>query len=114
EKKGGQLGLFEDEEQEALDLNEAEEIMRQLRREYPAEFDRIAELRDGIRTAKPSTEKGVYVFCQAGRYQQLFLVDEKGEALSRDIPRVLGTIKCGPDLAGATLPEGYNSSVMRV
>jgi len=33
EKKGGQLGLFEDEEQEALDLNEAEEMMRQLRGE---------------------------------------------------------------------------------
>jgi hypothetical protein len=114
EKKGGQLGLFEDEEQEALDLNEAEEIMRQLRKENPAEYDRIAELRDGIRAAKPSNEKGLYVFCQAGRYQQLFLLDEKGETLSRDIPRVLGAIKCGPDLAGATLPQGYNAAVMRV
>ena len=106
EKKGGQLGLFEDEEQEALDLNEAEEIMRQLRKENPAEYDRIADLRDGIRAAKLSNEKGLYVFCQAGRYQQLFLVDEKGETVSRDIPRVLGAIKCGPDLAGAPLPDG--------
>ena len=77
--------MFEDEEQEALDLNEAEEIMRQLRKENPAEYERIAELRDGIRAAKPSNEKGLYAFCQAGRYQQLFLVDEKGETVSRDI-----------------------------
>ena len=114
EKKGGQLGLFEDEEQEALDLNEAEEIMRQLRKDNPAEYERIADLRDGIRAAKPSTEKGLYVFCQADRYQQLFLVDEKGETVSRDIPRVLGAIKCGPHQEGVPLPEGYNSAVMRV
>jgi hypothetical protein len=114
EKKGAQLGLFEDEEQEALDLNEAEEIMRQLRKENPAEYERIAELQDGIRAARPSNEKGLYAFCQAGRYQQLFLVDEKGETVSRDIPRVLGAIRCGPGLAGAPLPTAYNSAVMRV
>lgn len=114
EKKGGQLGMFEDEEEAVLDLNEAEEILRQLRRENPAEYDRIANLRDGIRTAKPSSERGLYAFCQAGRYQQLFLLDEKSETVSRDIPRVLGPIKCGPDLSGAPLPRAYNSAVMRV
>ena len=114
EKNGGQLGLFEDDEEAVLDLNEAEEILRQLRKEHPEEYDRIANLRDGIRIAKPSSEKGLYVFCQAGRYQQLFLLDERGELKSRDIPRVLGTIKCGPHLAGDSLPAGYNSAVMRV
>jgi superfamily II DNA/RNA helicase len=114
EKKGGQLSLFEEEEEEFLDLNEAEEILRQLRKESPAEYERIANLRDGIRTVKPSSAKGLYVFCQAGRYQQLFLLDGKGDVKSRDIPRVLGVIKCGPDMAGSTLPSGYNSAVMRV
>ena len=114
EKKGGQLELFDDEEEEFVDLNEAEEILRQLRRENPGEYERIANLRDGIRTAKSSASQGLYVFCQAGRYQQLFLLDEKGEVLSRDIPRVLGIIKCGPDQKGATLPAGYNKAVMRV
>ena len=115
ERKGGQLSLFEDEEgEEFLDLNEAEEILRQLRKENPGEFERIASLRDGIRTVKPSVTKGLYVFCQAGRYQQLFLLDEKGDVESRDIPRILGTIKCGPELKGRTLPSGYNSAVMRV
>jgi superfamily II DNA/RNA helicase len=114
EKKGAQLSMFEDEEQEALDLNEAEEIMRQLRRENPAEYARIADLRDGIRAAKLSEEKGLYVFCQAGRYQLLFLVDDKGETVSRDIPRVLGVIKCGPAAPGQPLPATHNSAVMRV
>ncbi len=114
EKKGGQLGLFEDEEQEALDLNEAEEIMRQLRKENPAEYQRIAELRDGIRAAKLADVSQLYVFCQAGRYQQLFLVDEKGDVVSRDIPRVLGVVKCGPAVPGQPLPTTHNSAVMRV
>lgn len=115
EKKGGQLSLFEDEEDEFIDLNEAEEILRQLRKEDPEEYERIADLRDGIRTAKPTTgSSGTYVFCQAGGYQQLFLVDEKGKIVSRDIPRILGQIKCGPHISGLGLPEGYNSSVMRV
>jgi len=114
EKKGGQLSLFEDEEEEFLDLNEAEEILRQLKRDNPGEYDRIADLRDGIRTVKPSATKGLYVFCQAGRYQQLFLLNEKGEIASRDIPRILGNIKCGPEIQGLGLPSGYNASVMRV
>jgi hypothetical protein len=114
EKNGAQLGMFEEEEEAVLDLNEAEEILRQLRRENPAEYERIANLRDGIRAAKLSNEKGLYVFCQAGRFQQLFLLDQQGEIVSRDIPRVLGAIKCGPGLAGNSLPAGYNSAVMRV
>lgn len=114
EKKGGLLSLFENEEEEFMDLNEAEELLRQLRKENPGEYDRIANLRDGIRTAKASSHKGLYVFCQAGRYQQLFLLDEKGEIGSRDIPRVLGTIKCGPDVAGTPVPAGHNAAVMRV
>lgn len=114
EKKGGQLSLFEDEEEEFLDLNEAEEILRQLKRENPGEYERIASLRDGIRSVKPTAEKGLYVFCQAGRYQQLFLLDENSNVFSRDIPRILGVIKCGPELMGDALPADYNSAVMRV
>jgi superfamily II DNA/RNA helicase len=122
EKKGGELSLFEDEEDGFLDLNEAEEILRQLRKDNPGEYERIANLRDGIRSAKPASDKGLYVFCEASYpnrqdlkgYQQLFLLDETGNVRSRDIPYILGTIKCGTDLAGLPLPTGYNSAVMRV
>ncbi len=97
-----------------LDLNEAEEILRQLRKDNPAEYDRVANLRDGIRTARSSLERGLYVFCQAGRFQQLFLLDEKGEIVSRDIPRVVGAVKCAPDAKAAPLPDGYNKTVMEI
>lgn len=85
-----------------------------MKKENSAEFERIANLRDGIRSAKPADEKGLYVFCQAGRYQQLFLLNEKGEIESRDIPKILGTIKCGPELQGGVLRAGYNSKIMEV
>ena len=114
ENQGNQLSLFEEDDEDFLDLNEAEEIMRQLRKENPGEYERIAELRDGIRAAKTSSLKGLYVFCQAGRYQQLFLLDEKGEIISRDIPRILGTLKTSPEQAGNSLPPDYNKAVMRV
>src|SRR5262249_43960976 len=113
-KRGGQLSLFDEEtEEEFLDLNEAEEILRQLRKENPAEYERIADLRDGIRAAKSSTQKGQFVFCEATYptqpdqkgFQQLFLVDEKGVTVSKDVPKILGTVKCGPDLKGQVLPK---------
>jgi Helicase conserved C-terminal domain/PLD-like domain len=114
EKNSAQLSLFEDEGEDILDLNEAEEVLRLLRRENPREFERISELRDGIRAAKVSTDKGLYVFCQAGRYNQLFLVDEKGGVVSRDVARVLGAIKAGPEEKGVGLPADFNAAVMRV
>jgi len=115
ERRGEQLSLFEDEDDEYIDINEAEELFRQLRQQDPDEYQRIAQLRDGIRTAKPSdNNRGLFVFCQGGRYHQLFLLDENGEIVSRDIPRILGSIKCEPSLAGRRLPPGHNARVMRV
>lgn len=112
EKKAGQLSLFEDEEEEWVDLNEAEELLRQLRRENPGEYERIAALRDGIRTGKPSSQKGLYVFCQAGRYQQLFLLDEKGDVVSPGYPANPGSHSMwarveGSRIAGPLQRGGY-------
>jgi hypothetical protein len=72
-------------------------------------------MRDGIRAAMASPlRKGLYVFCQADRYQQLFLLDSKGEVVSRDIPKVLGAIKCGPETPTEKFPSDYNAAVMKV
>ncbi len=115
EAEGDQSSLIDGpEEQEFLDLNEAEEELRRLRQETPAEFARIADLRDGIRTAKRADAAGTFVFCQAGRYQQLFLLDAAGNIVSRDLPRVLSAIRCGPLTDPQPLPAGYNRVVMRV
>jgi superfamily II DNA/RNA helicase len=116
EQKGKNLGLFEEDEEESLvDLNEAEEILRLLRKDRPEEYERIATMRDGIRSGMASaSRKGLYVFCQADRYQQLFLLDEKGEVVSRDIPKILGAIKCSPETPVQPVPSDYNAAVMKV
>ncbi|MBU1693106.1 MAG: helicase [Verrucomicrobia bacterium] len=117
ETRGGapvQLDLWSGADDEFLDLNEAEEILRQLRKDNPGEYERIASLRDGIRTSRPSLQRGLYVFCQAGRFQQLFLLDEKSEVVSRDVPKVVGAVKCAPDAKAAQLPDGYNKAVMAI
>jgi len=112
EAKAENLSLFE--EGELLSLNEAEEILRHLKQEDPAEFERIATLRDGIRSAKPSLSQGTYVFCQAGDFQQLYLTDETGEISTRDIPTILGGIKCSPSMPASNLPKDHNARVMAV
>jgi len=123
EQKGKQLSFFDPEEsEEFLDLNEAEEILRQLQNNDPGEFERIANLPNGIRTAKLSMQKETYVFCEASDpnrpyikgYQQLFLLDDQGDVISRDIPRILGAIKSDSTIPATTLPKNHNSAVMRV
>ena len=114
DSKSAQLSLFEDEKEELLDLNEAEEILRQLRSENPAEYERITQLRDGIRSARNFTQKGMFVFCQMGRFQQLFLVDSQGTVISKDVPRVVGAIKCGADERTSQLPQDYNATLMKI
>ncbi|HQM51176.1 MAG TPA: phospholipase D-like domain-containing protein [Candidatus Hydrogenedentes bacterium] len=115
EKKGQQLSMFEDESGDFVDINEAEEMLRSLKKEDPAEFERIANLRDGIRSARHVfSGRGNYVFCQAARYRQLFLTDEDGGVVSRDVPAVLGRIKCSKDEPAAVIPPGYNRQIGKV
>jgi superfamily II DNA or RNA helicase len=114
EKKGDQLTLFEDEESDLIDLNEAEEMLRSLRIDDPGEFERIASLRDGIRSARAVfSSRGRYVFCQAGKYQQLFIFDGEGNVASRDMPKIMGRIKCAKSEPAAMLPLDYNTAVMK-
>jgi len=115
EQKGAQLSLFEDEESEFLDISEAEELLRTLRSGDPAEFARIAALRDGIRSSRGVvTGGGKYVFCQAGKYQQLALMDPTGNIFTRDFGAVLGRVKCSKTEPTAMVPVDHNASVMKM
>ncbi|MBN1284124.1 MAG: helicase [Anaerolineae bacterium] len=109
------LGGFEDDrEDELVDLDEAEEIIRQLERDNPALFARITALRDGVRCARRDGQSGAFVFCRAGDYRQLYLLDEQGEVVTRDLPRVLGRLRCEPDARPVDLPGEYNHLVTGV
>jgi len=114
EGQAGQLSLFEGDVKDFVDLNEAEEMLRHLKRENPEEFQRISELRDGIRAAKAADFRGHYVFCQAGRFQQLFLTDNEGKIISRDIPRCINSIKCSALEPARELRAGYNRNTMKI
>jgi len=116
ERDSQQLSLFEDEEDDFIDLNEAEELLRSLQAESPDEFARITNLRDGIRSAQATLAEDsyLYVFCQAGKYQQLFILDEDQKIISRDVPKVLGQLKCSKTEPALQMPQDHNRSVMKV
>jgi superfamily II DNA/RNA helicase len=114
EIKGKQLLLF-DEEEDIIDLNEAEEFLRNLAKTNPDEFERITKLRDGIRSGLSSTNKGMFVFCQQGEFQQLILTNSEGDIKSRDISEILSAIKAGEDESPPSkLPKAYNSKLMKL
>jgi hypothetical protein len=112
----GEVGRYEDAgaADAYVDLNEALELIRQLQEDDPALYQRITELRDGVRCAVRTGREGSVVFCRAGRYQQLFLLDADGEIISRDIPHILYLLQCEPETPAHPLPAGYNARVMRV
>jgi superfamily II DNA or RNA helicase len=110
-----EIGRYEEDEvDEFVDLNEAEEIIRQLREDQPELYRHITGLRDGIRCGRRTGQEGAVVLCRAGNYKQLYLADELGEILSRDVPRILNVLKCDPDTPAEPLPPGYNATVMQV
>jgi hypothetical protein len=94
-------------------------MLRQLRENHPKEFDQIASLPDGIRTARQSQEQGTFVFCEsknikdpnAKSYQQLLLLDRQGEIASFDIAKILSIIAAEEDTPSLLLPQTHNKTV---
>lgn len=111
----GNVGHHEEDEVDAfVDMNEALETMRQIKEDQPDLYRRITELRDGIRCGARQGTAGTVVLCRAGRYQQLTLVDDTGEVVTTNAPRILNAMKCAPDTPAAPLPEGHNARVSAV
>ena len=111
----GEIGHYEEDGvDDFVDLNEAEEILRQVREDQPALYERVVGLRDGIRCGRRAGQSGTAVLCRAGNYKQLYLVDAQGEIASRDVPRILNLLKCDPNTTAEPLPAGYNDVVMAV
>lgn len=111
----GDLSRYEDEDggagDEFVDLNEALELVRQLREDQPELYRRITDLRDGVRCGHANRQMGGVVLCRAGSYRQLYQVNADGEIISRDIPHILHLMKCAPDTRPAALPAGHNALV---
>lgn len=112
DKNLGQFG--EDDEDELVDLNEAYELIRQLKEDAPDTFQRIADLKDGVRCGYQFDQEGTIALCRSGNYRQLYLVDSQGDIKTREIPKILNLMRCSPDTPSTPLPFGYNAGVMEL
>lgn len=108
------VDLEEEQDDGMIGLNEAEELFRQLKADDPKEYERIVSLRNGIRSGRRSNAKGRVVFLQAGQYQQLMLVNEEGEILSRDMSEILKVLRCSKDEPKISVDAQHNKVVAQV
>ena len=107
------LNLLEETQATGISFTEAEEILRQMRRQDPEAYERIVNLRDGIRTGIPNATKGTYIFCRSGAYQQARVFDEEGNLVTTDPGAILQHLQCGPELQGEPLPSEHNARVTK-
>ena len=69
---------------------------------------------DGVRSARQSVgESDLFVFCQAGSYQRLYLVDEEGHRTA-DPQQAIRAIRCEEDEPTIALPDGINERIATV
>ena len=113
EQDNAQLNLLEDNQETGMSFIEAEEILRQIKRQDPEEYERIANLRDGIRTGIPADTKGTYIFCRLGSYQQPCLFDKKGQLVTTDPVEILQRLQCEPELEAKPVPPEHNARVAK-
>jgi len=113
--RGDTIERFEEtDEDELVDLVEAEELIRQIRNADPMLFARISELSDGVRSTRKDRLAGAIVHCKAGQYQQLFLVNNEGQIVKRNLAEVLAVLQCKPDEMTLHTPANHNVLVSDV
>jgi hypothetical protein len=112
---GDTTALDELEGQESLGLEEAEEILRALRAENPALFERIIKLPMGVRSGMAAqTDAFACVHCAAGDFHKFYLIDEQGNILSDDTGVALKLIQAEEATPRVAPPAGFNDLVAKV
>lgn len=113
DEDNAQLNLFEDSQETGMSFIEAEEILRQIKRQDPEEYERITNLRDGIRTGIPADTKGSYILCRLGSFQQPCLFGENGQLVTTDPAEILQKLECDPELEGHPVPSQHNARIAK-
>jgi superfamily II DNA or RNA helicase len=134
EGDGKRLEAIEDELEASVDLEvqEAEDLLRRIKRQQPELFNRISSLPSAIRSGKtvgqasrlpvqgaspprvPSTPPAVFFFGQAGDFQRLWLADAEANILAEDNHSSIATIACPPEERRQKLPPNYNTLVTKL
>ncbi len=95
-----------------FDINEAEMLIRNLRDNDKATFERIRQLPDGIRAAMASHINGTLVFCGVeNHYKRLYLLDEFDQVISSDPSEILPLLQCKVNTPIHPLPSKHNQHV---
>jgi superfamily II DNA or RNA helicase len=130
EGDGKKLEAIEDALESAVDLEvqEAEDLLRRIKRQQPELFERITSLPNAIRSAKrhgklqlpqpaagtPEIAPAVFFFAQAGDFQRLWLADADGRILAEDNHASLTAIACTPTEPRQPLPAHLNRVVAKL
>ena len=110
-----QLALFEENlEKESISFNEAEEELRKLKESDPDKFEEIRSLRDGIRCSVSEQGDKNFVFCQADKYSQLYMVDSKGKITEKEVIKILGMLKSQFGKSTKDIPNNFNQTIQNV
>lgn len=111
--QGQSIDKYDTEDDEDLvDLTEAEEFMRQLKLEDPALFEKIQNMRDGIRACKYGNDGNIYTVCRYGNYRVIYTIDNNGNIEAKDVSEALGQMKCPPDERALPITDGFNDRVV--
>ncbi|MBP9003460.1 MAG: helicase [Candidatus Hydrogenedentes bacterium] len=107
------LADAEEGDETIMDLVEAEEFFRRMRQEDPEEYQRICELRDGIRCGRVGRGPHALALCASDGFQQFYSCDG-GEVQPVDIETALSWLRCAPDTPRESLPRQHNTRVMEI
>jgi superfamily II DNA or RNA helicase/HKD family nuclease len=113
--QGQNVDRFDTEDDEDLvDLTEAEEFMRQLKLSDPELYKTIQDLRDGVRSCKAGKDGNLYTVCRYGSYRLIYSIDKHGNVTASDISEALGQMKCDPDEPALEFNDINNNRVVKI
>lgn len=100
--------------QKLYGLTEAEALLNELRKERPEYFEKIADMQDGVRSAKAAEKRTNFVYCKMGNLDRLYLTDGDGKVVSKSESEALETIRSEEEELPLPLPKAYNDAVWGV
>lgn len=74
--------------------DKAENLLLQLQRDDPEEYNRIITLKDGVRTASKADSRGFYAYFRSGNLHRMYY--DTGEGVLDNIPEILKHIEATP------------------
>lgn len=96
------FAIYADSDENVLSSNDniltiydkAENLLLQLQQDNPQEYERIINLKDGVRTTAKANNKGFYAYFRSGNLHRMYY--DTGEGVIDSIPEILKQIEATP------------------